>query len=541
MNKFFPAVLFLFLFSQLYAQRSEFGRADSLRGSLSPLRTCFDVYSYKLDLTIDIGQMSIAGTGTTYFNITSTSDSIQLDLFRNLTIDSIVSNGIPLKFNREEDAVFIKLPGPLTEGAKDSVTVYYKGQPLIAERPPWDGGFVWAQDSLGRPWVGVACEGIGASLWWPCKDHPSDEPDSITMSFNVPSGLTCVSNGTLVAVDKTSPGLERYTWKVHYPINLYNVTLNIAHYAHFQDKYTRPDGSALDLDYYVLSYNLAKAKEHFKQVKTILKCYEKYFGNYPFEKDGYALVETPYWGMEHQGAIAYGNKYKKNVGELDYIILHETGHEWWGNSVSTADHAELWIHESFTTYGEALLVECLYGYKYALDYLEKQKPFIENKEPILGPKNVNFHYWEDSDMYYKGAWMLHTLRNVINDDSLWFDIIYGLSESFKYQVVTTEDIINYFNDKTGKDLSPVFYQYLTRASLPVLEIKTSRKKKQLTVEYRWAEVVPGFAMPVEFKVGDETIRVKPVTEGFQKEVFRGKGKNIAVRTDLFYTEVRFLD
>lgn len=533
---------FLLASSMAWGQQPKvFTRADSLRGTLSPARSCFDVTSYNLNLAVDINNKSISGYASAFFTIKTPTDRIQLDLYENFTIDSILSENSRLDYERETNAIFLRFPSVFTVGTTKRVTVYYHGKPQVAAKPPWDGGFVWSKDSLGNSWVGVACEGAGASLWWPCKDHPSDEPDSVTMSFTVPSKLLCVSNGTFLGKKDLNNGKTSYQWKVSYPINLYNVTLNIADYAHIADRYVRQDGSILDLDYYVLSYNEEKAHGHFRQVVPILKCYEKYFGKYPYEKDGYALVETPYWGMEHQGAIAYGNNYQTNMADLDYIILHESGHEWWGNSVSTADHAELWIHESFTTYGESLLLECLYGYDYALKYLLKQKKYIDNKEPVIGPKGVNYHYWKSTDMYYKGAWMLHTIRNVISNDSLWYDIIYSLAAKFKNSVVTTEDIIQYINQQSGRDLTPIFNQYLYQTNIPVLQLQIHKKKKELVYEYRWEAQAPGFSMPVIIVVGDQQKKICPTTGTFKKERIKTRNKKIEVRTDLFYIDVEVLD
>ena len=357
-----------------------FTSADSLRGSLRPERTCFDVHFYNLELKVDPETKSIAGFNEIHFKAVNDFDRMQIDLFAEMEIDRILLDETELEFERKHNAVFIDFPEQIPGGTLEFITVEYHGTPRVAKMPPWDGGFVWKKDKNDKPWVGVACEGIGASLWWPLKDHLSDEPDSMAFTTIVPSDLVSVSNGHLVKQEEREEGWTAWTWRVSYPINSYNVTVNIADYAHIEDTYTNASGEH-ELDYYVLSYNEEKATEHFKQVGPMLKIFEDAFGEYPFWKDGYALVETSYWGMEHQGAVAYGNKYKNNSHGWDYIIIHESGHEWWGNSVSCPDHAELWIHESFCTYSEAVYMERRFNYEKAVDYLRGHRMKIANLSP----------------------------------------------------------------------------------------------------------------------------------------------------------------
>jgi len=420
-----------------------FTKADTLRGMLTPLRTCYDVTFYDLRIKLDIPKRSLSGKNTFYFKVTQDFKTCQIDLFDNMTIEKIEYHNRPISYKRKYHAVFLYFPVILKEGTKDSFTVYYKGRPREAVRAPWDGGFVWRKDKEKNDWVGVACEGIGASLWWPLKDHLSDEPDSQAISIEVPKNLMAVSNGRLRSVEH-SEKTTRFNWFVSYPINSYNITLNVGNYAHLQDTYSSVDGK-LTLDYYVLSYNRDKALKHFQQVKNMLKCFEQYFGAYPFQKDGYKLVETEYWGMEHQSCIAYGNNYQNNEWGFDYIIVHESGHEWFGNSISVPDHAEMWIHESFTTYTEAIFMECMYGYEKAVQYLTAQRFNILNQEPILGPLDVNYDRWIGADMYYKGAWMLHTLRSCVNNDELWFQTLKLFCLNFKYRIVNTNQVIQFFN------------------------------------------------------------------------------------------------
>ncbi|MES2628174.1 MAG: M1 family metallopeptidase [Bacteroidota bacterium] len=487
----------------LFAQKS-FTRADSLRGGLRPERTNYDVNYYHLDVDVDIAGKSIKGSVEMLFTqlVPETSQRIQIDLFRNLKITGITdANGAPLEFQREEDAVWVTRKVAMQAGEHFEVNVAYEGVPTEAKKAPWDGGFDWKKDDKGNPWVGVAVEGIGASLWWPNKDHLSDEPDSMRISLTVPKELMGVSNGNLESQEELG-AKTRYNWKVSYPINNYNVSLYIGKYAHFQDTYHGSEGP-YDLDYYVLDYNLDKAKEQFKQVKPMFDCYEKFLGPYPFPKDGYALVETPYLGMEHQGAIAYGNKYLNGymgrdasfLGlKFDYIIIHETGHEYWGNSVSMKDLADMWIHEGFCTYSEALYVECMNGADTALKYSNSWKFRVANDIPIIGSYGVNNE--GSGDMYYKGALMLHTLRYLVNNDELWFRTIKDIQRDFRFKTTSTDEMIRYMNGKLNKDYTAVMMQYLGKANPPILNYQVEQKGKNLELKIKWDDVSPDFAMPL---------------------------------------------
>ncbi|MCS6824610.1 MAG: M1 family metallopeptidase [Cytophagaceae bacterium] len=523
----------------LPAQKKVFSKYDYLRGALSPLRSCYDVFFYDLNLKIDINNKKISGYNDISFIATANFNEMQIDLFANMVIDSIMMDYQKLKFTRDSNATFVYMTKAIEVGNKKTLRIYYSGAPKIAEKPPWEGGFVWSKDAKGNPWVGVACEGIGASLWWPCKDHLSDEPDSMRMAFTVPAYLQCISNGTLRSVRAESLQYSTYEWFTHYPINNYNVTLNIGIYTTLTDSLTRSDKSSLKIDYYILEYNRDKALRHFSQVKKILTCYEVLFGRYPFEKDGYALVETPYWGMEHQSAIAYGNNYVNNMmGVLDYIIVHETGHEWWGNNLSVADHAEMWIHESFTTYAEALIIECMYGYQNAVAYLVAHRNKIKNDTPMLGPLNVNYVNHESNDIYYKGAWMLHTLRSVIANDSIWFDLLLNMQLDLKYSIVTTTHIVFYISKKTGTDYAWFFDYYLKQKNPPTLCYSTKKIGADLEITYKWENTPPDFIMPIDVFISPyERIRLYP-THQIKKSVLRNVGtQDIKIATDYFYINV----
>lgn len=542
---------FLFCFSVLSAQQPSakkvFTRAETLRGALSPSRSAYDVTFYNLTVEFDIANRSIKGRNAIYFFTKDSADVLQIDLTEQLEIDSVLYHGDPLPFMREFSAVFVPLPEQLPVRAYDSLVVYYHGKPQIAKHAPWDGGFVWTQDEKGNPWVAVACEGLGASSWWPCKDHPSDEPDSIQITCIVPAELQAVCNGNLRSETNINASQKAYTWFVSYPINLYNVTFNIGKYAHFHDKLTYSDGTQLDLDYYVMPYHEKKAHKHFEQVKPMLLCYEKYLGKYPFMRDGYALVETPYLGMEHQSAIAYGNGYKtgyagrdhSGIGlDFDYIIIHESAHEWWGNSVSCSDVADMWIHESFATYTEAIYVEHLFGKEKALKYINARRKHVKNEAPIQGIYGGNNS--GDGDMYLKGALMLNSIRSVINDDAVWWNIIKGISDTFfKYQTVSADEVIYYMEWKSGKKLAPIFEQYLKHAKPPKLHYLVKKMGKgSYAFSYYWEADVRKFNMPVIVEFDGQVKYLPAQTDKFLTEVFQlKKPETFKVKTDLTYFDV----
>lgn len=512
-------------------------RADSLRGFLSPQRSCYDVLEYDLDLLINFSQKSISGSNTISFNVLHDFDQLQVDLFENMIIDSILHDGLQLDFEREYDAVFVKFPWKVLKGSYGEIKIYYHGKPKEAVNPPWDGGFSWKKDLHKRDWLGVSCEGIGASLWWPNKDHLSDEPTKMTMSFTVPSSLTAVSNGRLVSTEKINRDLTKYTYKVVNPINNYNVTLNVGSYAHIADRFVGEKNKLLDLDFYVLHYNKDTASVHFKQVKDILLVFEKYFGPYAFYQDGYKLVETSYWGMEHQSCISYGNNYKNNQWGFDFIILHETAHEWFGNSLSMIDQGEMWLHEAFATYAEALYVEEKKGFYESVKYLISKKGSINNSTPILGPLGVNYE-WKDIDIYNKGAWMLHTLRTVIGNDPVWFDIIKEYSITNRRSSVRTHDFVEMVNHHTGVDFAYFFDQYLGKASIPKLECKLEKAKKgKMTLSYRWTNVHDKFVMPIQ--VTSQSGRyywIQPSTKWKHKEVKKMSAADFKPATHLFLVD-----
>ena len=523
-----------------------FTYADTLRGALRPERTCFDVNYYDLRLKINFEEKTIQGSNEIHFTVISDFKVIQIDLFENMSLDSILFKGEKLVFNRKFNAAFVDFPVLQKKNGQSYMTVYYHGKPIIGENPPWDGGFTWKKDEEGQPWLGVSCEGIGASLWWPNKDHLSDEPDSIRVTCDIPKNLKFVGNGVL-EVDEIIGERRSMTWKVSYPINNYNVTLNIGNYLNFKEYYTAEDGEKLLLDYWVMPYNLTKAKEQFKQVPPMLACYETYFGKFPFWEDNYKLVETPYLGMEHQTAIAYGNDYKKGYNgsdfsgiglDFDYIIIHETGHEYWGNLISAKDIADMWIHEGFCTYTEALYVECMYDYQKGQDYVNAKKRTVGNDSPMAGIYDVNVE--GDGDMYNKGMLFLNTLRHVINDDELWFDLLKEMTtEKFAYQTVTANDIMFYFNKKTVMNLTPIFLQYIFYKDIPALYYNLEKiKGKKYEFKYKWQTDVADFSMPVELILDKKIVRLEASNELQSTEIVKSKKEKLEVNQNQFYIQVK---
>ena len=529
----------------------QFDRADTLRGFLSELRSCYDVKFYDLKVAIDDQEKSIEkSSNTIHFLALDDFSSFQIDLASNMQILYIEFEGDSLEFNRDFDAVFIYFNREVYKNENCKITIHYWGYPREAVNPPWDGGFSWERDENNNPWIGVSCQGIGASLWWPCKDHQSDKADSMLITIMARHPLKIISNGNLID-EKTiwnsdfNSWMNISKWFVSYPINNYNVTLNIGDYVHFSD-YHVSTYDTLQLDYYVLSGNEKKAINHFNQVKPMMNCFENYFGAYPFINDGYALIQAPYLGMEHQSAIAYGNNFLPgyygntdfiNGLDFDFIIVHESGHEWWGNSVTTNDIADMWVHEGFCTYSEVLYVECIYGYEKMLSYVNNQKKNVRNDKPVLGHYDLNSS--GSSDMYYKGSLMLHTLRTLVDNDSIWFEIIYDIANTFKFQTIDGNEIINYIEQKIGKELTPFFDQYLTQNKLPVFQYSLQKNGRSTTLVFNW-DAVENFNMPLLINTGVKDFWIYPSKETKEVDLGLFDINEFRVRTDLMYIEVKKL-
>ncbi len=489
--------------AQLGTDIFAFSRKDSLRGALAPPRTCYDVHYYHLDVQINPETKKIGGTNSIYFEVIEDTGLLQVDLFENMDIKHVWLEKKKLKFRREFNAVFIYLPEKFKRGEKHQISIEYSGKPIVAKNPPWDGGFIWTTDSVGNPWVAVACQGTGASLWWPNKDHQSDEPDSMLISVTIPEELENISNGRLRSISQRKKGWKTYDWFVSYPINNYNVTVNIGKFAHFGDVYIGANGDSLTLDYYVLPQELEKAKRQFAQVQPMMDFFYTDFGPYPFIRDGYKLIQSPHLGMEHQTAVAYGNQYlngykgtaSSEVGlTFDFIILHETAHEWWGNNITTNDVADMWVHESFGAYSEALYVEYMYGYDASMKYINGKKQNVKNDRPIIGPFDVNKE--GSSDMYDKGQLVLNTLRHVIGDKDAWLSILRGLNTEFRYQTIDGQQVFDYINKHTSMDLSGFFDQYFLYKGLPTLVVSIVKKGEDVKATYHWQTDVDNFDMPI---------------------------------------------
>ncbi len=477
-----------------------FSHADTIRGSNTPERAWWDATFYDLHVKVNPADSSIAGYNAISYRVLKKAREMQIDLQLPLLVDSIVQDGAELSARHDGNAHFVRLLATQKIGAKKTITVYYHGKPVVAVRPPWDGGFVWARDSLARQWVVTANEGAGASIWWPNKDLYSDEPDSQRIAIAMPDSLIDVSNGRLRKIMRNNDGTTTYEWFVVNPINNYDVAVNAGHYSHFNDVYDGEKGK-LTLDFWPLDYHVEAARKQFQQVKPMLQCFESWFGPFPWYEDGYKLVETPHLGMEHQSAVAYGNHYQNGYlgrdrsatghGLLwDFIIVHESAHEWFGNSITMKDAADMWIHESFATYAEGLFTECTQGKKAGGEYSIGQRKLIRNDVPIIGVYGVNHE--GSGDMYDKGANLLHTIRQLVDDDARWRGILRGLGKTFWHQTVTTGQIEGYISIRSGLDLSKMFDQYLRTTKVPTLEYKLQGSQ----LSYRWTSVVPGFAMPV---------------------------------------------
>jgi aminopeptidase N len=520
MKKIFIIGLTFIGFQTLFSQN--FTRRDSLQGGLRPERTSYDVQRYDLNIKINPDEKTIVGYNEIAFKVVEKTSKIQVDLFENMQIDSIVHNNKKLEYKRDFDAVFIDFPNGLTTNSSEKIRFYYSGKPKVAKNAPWDGGFVFKKDKQGKHWIGVAVQGTGASLWYPVKDSQTDEPDlGATIKVAVPNGLMNVSNGRFIGSEDLKNGYTRWDWEVKNPINNYDITVNIADYAHIHDNH-----KGLDLDYYVLRDNEETAKKHFEEVKPMMDCFQSKFGTYPFAEDGYKLVETPYLGMEHQSAVAYGNKYKKGymgsdlsttgVGLLfDYITIHESGHEWFGNSITSADISDMWIHEGFTQYTEIVYIECQFGYEKAMKYARGLHKNVRNDRPIIGTCCVNHE--GSGDMYPKGALLLNTLRHVINNDELWWKMILKYSETYRHKIIDTPTVIAFFNQESKMNLTPIFNQYLNYKKTPALELKLNKKK----LEFQWKTDVTDFNMPIDIKVNGKEMRIEPSNK-WKKSKFKIK-------------------
>ena len=508
-----PVMTILFMATaKSQTRQQKFTQLDTLFGSNTPQRSWWDVQRYDVSVAPDYATKTIKGKTTITYTVLSDrhNDYLQFDLQQPLTIDSLFYNGKLYindpgrPYHNKGDHWFIPLP-KTPKGSTGSLTIVYHGKPKEAINPPWDGGWVWKKDKQGRPWMSVACEDDGASVWYPCKDLWSDEPDKgASLTIEVPDSLVAVGNGRLKN-KSTVNGKTRYSWEVSSPINAYNIIPYIGHYTSWSDTLAGEKGK-LDLNYWVLDYDRPKAQAQFEQVKPTLRAFEHWFGPYPFYEDGYQLIQAPYLGMEHQSAVAYGNEFQNGyLGndlsgtgwglKWDYIIVHESGHEWFGNNITARDIADMWVHEGFTNYSETVFIETYYGKEAANEYTQGLRRGIQNIQPVIGPYGV--HKPGSTDMYPKGSNLIHTIRQIINNDESFRQVLRGLNQEFYRRTVTSKQVEAYISKKTGKNLDKVFDQYLRTAKIPTLEYRQTGS----TVQYRWANAVTGFNMPVRLANG----------------------------------------
>jgi len=538
LKQFFVLLIISFSFITLFGQTPIFTHQDTLRGSITPERAWWDLTYYHLDISVNPSDSTLSGSNTIYYKVLKSHHIMQIDLQSPMQVFKVVQQNKELEFTREGNVYYIKLINEQKPGEINSIFISYGGKPKVSLRPPWDGGISWDKDNNENNFIATSCQGDGASLWWPCKDHMYDEPDSMLMSFTVPKHLTAVGNGRLRDIVKNrKEKTKTFHWFVSNPINNYGVNLNVADYIHFGEIYEGEEGS-LDCDYWVLSYNLEKAKEHFRQVPLMLKAFEYWFGPYPFYEDSYKLVEVPYPGMEHQSSVTYGNGYENGfigLGDIshtgwgnkfDFMIIHESGHEWFANSITYKDIADMWVHEGFIAYSENLFIDYHYGKKASSEYVRGTRQNIKNDRPIIGYYDVN--YAGSGDMYPKGANMLHTLRQLVDNDSIWRSILRGLNEEFYHQTVTTGQIENYINNKLAYDLSSMFDQYLRDVRVPVFEYVITENK----LRYRWNNVIDGFEMPLAVYVNGEKQWLKP-TQMLQTIEFSQSLKEFSVNKNFY--------
>ncbi|GAA4242573.1 M1 family metallopeptidase [Winogradskyella damuponensis] len=503
--------------AQLLQDKEKFTHQDTLRGSITPERAWWDLTYYHLDIEVKPELKFISGKNTIYYKVVSEpNEFMQIDLQQPMEITKAIQDGKELEVQVEGNANFLLIPTKQNIGDIKSIEIHYNGYPREAKRAPWDGGFSWKKDQNGKHFIATSCQGLGASLWWPNKDHMYDEVDSMLISVTNPKGLTNVSNGRLRKLVENNNNTVTSHWFVSNPINNYGVNVNIGDYTNFSEVFKGEKGD-LDMDYWVLKDNLERAITHFKDAPKMMKAFEHWFGPYPFYEDSFKLVEVPYLGMEHQSSVTYGNQYKQGyLGrdlsgtgwglKFDFIIIHEAGHEWFANNITNKDIADMWIHEGFTSYSENLFLDYYYGKEASADYVIGTRANIQNDKPLIGTYNVNNE--GSSDMYYKGANMLHTLRQLIEDDEKWRQILRGLNSEFYHQTVTTKQIEDYLSEQSGIDLTAFFNQYLRTTKIPTLEYEI----KAGELKYRWTDIVEGFDMPLKVVIGNEEQWIYPKAE-----------------------------
>jgi len=528
----------LLVFCTLTINAQTFTRQDTLRGSITPERAWWNLTHYDLKVEVDLDTKTIQGVNTISYTVLEAKSIMQIDLQPPMKIEKVIQGGNEVSYTSEGNAHFIQLIKVQQKGSNQKITVYFSGKPPAAKNAPWDGGFTWKKDSNGKHFVATSNQGIGASLWWPNKDHYYDEPENgIDFAITIPNGLMAVANGRLLNKE-TKKDKTTWSWKVVNPINNYGVNINIGDYVHFGEKYEGEQGT-LDMDYYVLRENETKARKQFKQAPKMMEAFEHWFGPYPFYEDSFKLVEVPYLGMEHQSSITYGNQYMNGyLGndlsgtgwglKFDFIIIHEAGHEWFANNITHIDVADMWIHEGFTAYSENLYLDYHFGKKASSEYVIGTRRSIQNDRPIIGTYNVNQE--GSSDMYYKGANILHTLRQLIEDDEKWREILRGLNKDFYHQTISSNQLEEYISKKSGIDLTEFWNQYLRTVQIPKVEYKMSKN----ILTFRYINIIEKFDMPVIAIINGKEEWVFP-TAAWKKKEFENEIKSIKIKED-FYVE-----
>jgi aminopeptidase N len=495
-----------------HLQAQEYTALDSLRGGWHAYRSCFDLLHYHLKLKVNPQSQFISGSNRWTCRGLEESAIIQADLDMALNILSINTSGGAARWTRKGSSVLIDLPFRIKAGEDFWIEIRYEGQPHVALNPPWDGGFVWTKDETGKPWIGVACEGSGASLWYPAKDHPADEADSALLEYEVPSELMAVGNGQFLGRELSGDTSAVFRYKVSYPINHYNITFNAAAYRTWNDTLRLPEsGEVLQMSFYALPQDLEKAKKQWSQARSVLLSLSKSYGDYPFIRDGYKVVQTPYLGMEHQSCIAYGSQFQDNEFGFDFILMHETAHEWWGNRTSADDHADLWLHEAFATYAEAVYVEKLKGKNEAIRYLLEQRKKIRNRSAMAGKRGVYFNDWKDSDIYYKGTWMLHSMRYAIGNDKRWFSALHDIGAEIGFKPVSADSFTVKFSRLLKKDIRPMVNHYTRFLTWPNLEYGYKLDKGKEVFNFRWISSAEGFGFAAPVVMDGNTERIDPGT------------------------------
>jgi len=535
-------LLFLIILISTISFSQNFTRQDTLRGSITSERAWWDLKHYNLNVEVDLDTKTIQGFNTITYKVLDKNNSMQVDLQPPMLIEKVIQDGKELKFSSEGNAHFIQINNAQQKGTEHQLTIYFSGKPRKAKNAPWDGGFSWKKDSNGKHFVATSNQGLGASVWWPNKDHYYDEPDNgVDFAITIPNGLMAVGNGRLIS-SEVKEEKTTWNWKVVNPINNYGVNINIGDYVHFGEKYEGENGS-LDMDYYVLRENLDKAKKQFQQAPMMMKAFEHWFGPYPFYEDSFKLVEAPYLGMEHQSSITYGNKYENGyLGndlsrtgwglKFDFIIIHESGHEWFANNITHIDVADMWLHESFTNYSESLYLDYHFGKKASSEYVIGSRKLIQNDRPIIGEYLVNQE--GSSDMYVKGGNLLHTLRQLIEDDEKWRQLLRGLNKEFYHKTVSTQQVENYISEKSGIDLTEFFDQYLRTIMVPKIEYKMNGKQ----LEFRYINIVEKFDMPVIAIVNGKEEWIFP-SETWKTKGFSEAIKSVEIKKD-FYVESKLI-